>query len=185
MSPIAPTWVSLALVLAAASAGTARSPTRPPIGDSLPDASPPAPPDSSTVPCTVFRVDDGDTIECESQGRVRLVGIDAPEQDQAFGHESTAGARALLPVNAVVRLETDAEARDRYGRLLAYLWRDGALVNWVLVRRGLAYSYHHPPNLRYARWLDGAETRASAAGEGLWAAAGEHCRPVDHRRHRC
>jgi micrococcal nuclease len=177
--------ISVALVVATMASGTAGPATARAVRDSIPDASPPAPPDSVTVPCTVFRVDDGDTIECEPQGRVRLVGIDAPERDQAFGREATAGARALLPVNSIVRLESDAEQRDRYGRLLAYLWHHDTLVNWMLVRSGLAYSYHHPPNLRYARWLDGAEARASAGGQGLWAAAGDHCRPVDHRRRRC
>src|SRR5262245_7066481 len=177
--------IALALMCSIASSDVVRTAARVTARDSIPDASPPAPPESTTVPCTVFRVDDGDTIECERQGRVRLVGIDAPEQDQAFGHEATTRARELLPVNAVVRLETDAEQRDRYGRLLAYLWHDGSLGNSLLVRRGLAHSYHHPPNLRYARWIDGAEARASATNQGLWAAAGEQCRPVDHRRHRC
>jgi micrococcal nuclease len=153
--------------------------------DSLPDSSPPAPADSLTAPCTVFRVDDGDTIECEPQGRVRLLGIDAPERDQPFGTEASEGVRALLPVSTMVRLEIDAEQHDRYGRLLAYLWRDGSLVNWTIVRGGLAFSVRHSPNLRYAEWLDAAEARAAAGRQGIWAEAGDHCRPVDHRRHRC
>ncbi len=152
----------------------------------LPDSSPPAPPESLTTPCTIKRVEDGDTIECESQGRVRLVGIDAPERDQEpFGSASTAGTAALLPPGTTIRLETDLEARDRYGRLLAYVWRDGRMVNWLLVRRGLAYRYRYPPNLRYAAWFDAAEARAASDQHGFWTTPGLRCRPVDHRRRRC
>ena len=77
------------------------------------------------------RVVDGDTIDVELGGhaeRVRLLGIDTPETDepgkpvQCYGKEASAAHQAeLLPAGTAVRLERDVEARDRYGRLLAYV----------------------------------------------------------------
>ena len=168
--------IGIALLVALAPSVAAQAP---------PDSGPPMPPDSALTACVIFRVDDGDTIECEAQGRVRLIGIDAPERDQAGADRSLAEAARLMPVGAEVRLELDVEARDRYGRLLAYVWRDGTLINWRLVRDGLAVSFRYHPNLRYAPWFDAAEARASAERRGLNATAGLACRPVDHRKHRC
>ena len=80
---------------------------------------------------------------CPRRGRderVRLIGIDTPETVdprkpvQCFGKEASDHTKALLPAGTAVRLERDAEARDRYDRLLAYVYRasDGLFVNLEL-----------------------------------------------------
>jgi micrococcal nuclease len=84
-----------------------------------------------------------------------------------------------------VELELDAQKRDRYGRLLAYVWLDGAMVNWLLVRRGWAVTLSYAPNRRYAPILDAAERQARLERRGLWAVGGFRCRPVEFRRRRC
>jgi micrococcal nuclease len=83
---------------------------------------------------TVVRVIDGDTIVVhigERDENTRLLGIDTPETHkpntpvECFGPEASDRMAALLPPGTVVRLVRDVEARDRYGRLLAYVYRDG------------------------------------------------------------
>lgn len=126
---------------------------------------------------TVVYVDDGDTIDVQIGGRlerVRYIGIDAPEVPH-HGQGGTPGGEAAAQLNRAmvdrrrVRLEADVEPRDRYGRLLAYVWLGPRMVNLEMVRRGYARALTIPPNLRYARWFTGAEAEARAAGRGLWS----------------
>ena len=129
-----------------------------------------------TLEAIVLHVDDGDTIDVRIDGRVervRYIGIDAPE----VAHEGTGGAqggetaarvnRALLR-GGHVRLELDQERRDRYGRLLAYVWNGSTMVNLEMVRLGYARALTIPPNVRYARRFLSAEASAERALLGLW-----------------
>ncbi len=157
-----------------------------PVGAPGTDAGPPMPDSTSLQSCTISRLVDGDTLECENRGRVRLIGMDSPEDDQPpFGGAATAALASLLPAGASVWLELDQEQRDVYHRLLAYVWFDGAMVNWEMVRRGWAVGLEFPPNLRYVAQFRLAEVRAQAESRGLWRLGGFACRPQDHRRHRC
>jgi len=136
--------------------------------------------------CTVLRIVDGDTIDCEGGIRIRLVGIDAPEGDQVpHGNRSRAALAERLPRGSVVRIERDRELFDTFGRKLAYLWSADTMVNEAMVRGGWAVTFFIPPNLRYRRRLVRAESAARNAGAGLWKDWGFTCRPVDHRRGRC
>jgi micrococcal nuclease len=130
---------------------------------------------------TVKRVVDGDTVVIHVGGRdehVRLIGIDTPETVdprkpvQCFGKEASRRTAALLPVGTPVRLERDVEARDRYGRLLAYVYRvaDGTFVNLALAEEGFALSLTIPPNVAYADRFAAAVADARRAGRGLWGA---------------
>lgn len=146
----------------------------------------PATPVRATRPCVVRVIVDGDTIECSRMGSVRLLGIDAPERDQApFGASARAALLSILKPRDTVELEFDVEGRDQYDRLLAYVWKDGALVNWWLVRQGWAVQLTYPPNVQYVDWFTAAERRARDESRGLWAEGGFNCRPVEHRGHRC
>jgi micrococcal nuclease len=70
-----------------------------------------------------------------------------------------------------VRLEMDVGARDRYGRLLAYVWVGDVMVNAELVRRGYAQVMTVPPNVRYQRLFLDLQRGAREAGRGLWRRA--------------
>ena len=142
-----------------------------------------------TLEAVVLHVDDGDTIDVRVDGRVervRYIGIDAPE----VAHEGTGGApggeaaarvnRALLRARHV-RLELDQETRDRYGRLLAYVWTGVTMVNLEMVRLGYARALTIPPNVRYARRFARAEASAARAALGLWSEGALHP-PVKRRR---
>ena len=128
----------------------------------------------------VERVVDGDTIRVrvgDAIEAVRYIGIDTPESVKP-GAPVECFAKAAQELNARlvahrrVRLVTDAEQRDRYGRLLAYVYRDadGLFVNAELVRRGYAQPLTIPPDVRFASRFVALARAAREAGLGLWGA---------------
>ena len=131
----------------------------------------------------VARVVDGDTIHVRlstGEETIRLIGIDTPETHkpntpvECFGVEATKSMQRLLPVGTAVRLERDAEPRDRYGRLLAYVYRskDSLFVNLAQVQAGYAAAYTYPPNVAHADTFVRAAADAREAGRGLWSKCG-------------
>lgn len=122
----------------------------------------------------VERVIDGDTLVLESGETVRLIGVDAPEiaKDGRPGQPYSQRAKAFvrrLAEGKTVRLERDAQERDRYGRLLAYVYLpDGSMLNERLLAEGYALQMTIPPNVRYAERLLAAERRARDEKRGLW-----------------
>ena len=163
-------FLILIAVIVAVSVGIACSPVRP--DDTNPGA--------GETNATVAEVVDGDTIVVRSKGdreRVRLIGIDTPETVhptkpvECFGQEASERTKELLPVGTLVVLRRDVEARDRYGRLLAYVFRseDGLFINLDLVLEGFAHAYRFPPNDALAAQFSRAESLARTSGLGLWA----------------
>ncbi len=131
----------------------------------------------------VVRVVDGDTVivaVAGATGPVRLIGIDTPETVaphrpvECYGPEASARLKHLLPPGSPVRLWRDVEPRDRFGRLLAYVQRagDGLFVNLDQVRAGAAIAKAFPPNTWYRAAFEDAQSRARAAGRGLWGTCG-------------
>jgi micrococcal nuclease len=126
----------------------------------------------------VTKVTDGDTLHVMYQGhdeRVRLIGIDTPEvpwyggQGECYGVEAGLFARHRLSGRSV-RLVFDLNRRDRYSRLLAYVYLGPELFNLTLVRLGYARSDPVPPDTRLAGQFARAEEEARSAGRGLWSA---------------
>jgi micrococcal nuclease len=132
---------------------------------------------------------DGDTIKLENGERVRFVGIDTPESSQnkkllrdaarsgqdikeilAMGHVAGAYTKSLLEGRRV-RLEFDIEKRDKYGRLLAYVYRveDGLFINEDIIKNGYAYPMTIPPNVRHADEFKKLFREAQKAKRGLWS----------------
>jgi micrococcal nuclease len=98
---------------------------------------------------------------------------------------ATRALSALLEQATTVRLERDVELRDRYGRMLAYVWADSVMVNWALVRQGFAVVLTYPPNVQYVDSFTTAQRLAREEGVGLWGIGGFECLPRDRRRGRC
>lgn len=170
----------------AAAFGQQRPVAQPPAVPVFSSDSGPRTPVRPTQDCVVVRIVDGDTFNCKGFGNVRLTGIDAPERDQRpMGTESTAALRTLLPTGATVQLEGDVGAKDRNGRVLAYVWSNGRMVNWVLVRSGWTATLTIPPNVRYADAFRAAQEKARTERVGLWKSDGFSCLPADHRRKKC
>jgi micrococcal nuclease len=116
----------------------------------------------------VVRVIDGDTIVIQGGERVRYIGIDAPERDEPLGPAATQ-LNGEMVGGKRVRLEKDVSNRDRYGRLLRYVYVDGTLVEGELVRQGLARVRAYPPDTKYHQELLELEAEAKEAGRGVWA----------------
>ena len=132
-----------------------------------------APSDPSGL-VTVTAVIDGDTIDVVPGGRIRLLGIDAPEIGGRFEHPAPFAREARdrlagLVLRRVVRLEFDVERRDDYGRGLAYLLteRNGGSINALLVREGLA-RVSARRRLKRLDELQSAENESRLFRRGLW-----------------
>lgn len=122
---------------------------------------------------TVVRVIDGDTFEAAGGTRIRLIGVDSPEQSGAcFGPEATRYTNELIPAGTRVRLVYDRERLDQFGRTLAYVYRltDGILVNQALVRNGYATELSVGANVAHAETFRTAADEARSASLGLWRA---------------
>lgn len=133
-----------------------------------------------TTLAAIVRIVDGDTIVVSLGGKeekVRLIGVNTPETVdprkpvECFGKEAKEYMKQLLS-GKKVRLEADTtqQERDRYGRLLRYIFlENGLLVNQVLIRDGYAYEYTYDLPYQYQSEFKKAETDARNAGRGLWS----------------
>jgi micrococcal nuclease len=124
----------------------------------------------------VVRVVDGDTIHVRVGDRVekvRYIGVNTPEVHHPRKGEEPGGRQALavnrtLVERRTVRLETDVQSRDRYGRLLAYVWVGDVMVNAELLRRGYAQVMTVPPNVRHQDLFLKLQRDAREGERGLW-----------------
>jgi len=135
----------------------------------------------------VERAVDGDTLKLENGERVRLIGIDTPEmhesaklyRDSQKSGQNVAVIQALgkraynftrdLVEGKRVRLEFDVEKRDKYKRLLAYVYlKDGTFVNAEIVKQGYASLMPYPPNIKYADNFKQLYKQARENNRGLW-----------------
>ena len=132
---------------------------------------------------SVVRVVDGDTMVVRLDGgdeKLRLIGIDTPESvatdrpNECFGKEATTQLTKLVPPGTAIRIARDVEPRDRYNRLLGYVYRasDDLFVNEDMVAKGFAEAKEYPPNTAMEGPLEAAESRARAAKAGFWGACG-------------
>ncbi len=126
----------------------------------------------------VQRVIDGDTVQLSDGRLVRYIGIDTPEmrrkvgdvwklEPEPFAQEATEANRRLVE-GRKVRLEYDAQTQDRFGRLLAYVYVNGTLVNEYLLEEGYAHPITIPPNVRFAPRFQAMSRKARAEHKGLW-----------------
>lgn len=153
------------------------------LGDvALPGGDDPALAPGGTAAATLARVVDGDTIAVEIGGReerVRYIGLDTPETVkpnapvECYGHDAhSLNARLVGDEGASLTLRFDRELRDRYDRLLAYVYRadDGLFVNARLVAAGAARTLPIAPNTAHASRFSALQHAARTAGRGLWSA---------------
>jgi micrococcal nuclease len=142
-------------------------------------AAPAAAPGPRALAGVAVKVVDGDTIHvrvAERVEKVRYIGVNTPEV-----HHPTLGAQPgaqeawdlnrQLVGGRQVRLELDVQERDRYGRLLAYVWVGETMINAELVRRGYAQVMTVPPNVRHQGLFLSLQRAAREAGRGLWRRA--------------
>lgn len=125
----------------------------------------------------VNRVVDGDTLDSDKGERIRLIGIDAPEKEykeqkeECFAQESKERLKELVEDHEV-RLEKDMSERDKYDRLLRYVYINDVNINELLVREGFARLATYPPDTKYYGKLKEVERVAREEKAGLWGACG-------------
>jgi micrococcal nuclease len=128
---------------------------------------------------SVKHIIDGDTIVVEYEGRtekIRLIGINTPEIHhptkgiEPYGYEAKRFVEGLLKPGDSVKLEFDIQLRDKYGRLLAYVYLpDGRFLNALLVENGYAQVMTIPPNVKYQELFLKLQREARENNLGLWA----------------
>jgi micrococcal nuclease len=135
----------------------------------------------------VERVVDGDTLKLSGCQRVRLIGVDTPEVHESqkltrdasrsrkdvaaiigLGKKAAAFTRQLVE-GKKIRLEYDVKKKDRYGRLLGYVYlEDGTFVNARIMEEGYGQVMTIPPNVKYADYFLKLQRQARESGKGLW-----------------
>jgi len=147
------------------------------------EAADPIPHSAERFPVKVLWIYDGDTIKVRqpdgTEAKVRYEGIDAPElnpPDEAPEPWSieAADANRTLVEGRTVLLELDERRKDKYGRMLAYVFVDGLFVNAELVRKGYARVRTYPPNIRHRPGLLAAQREARRNRKGIWESFSGH-----------
>ena len=123
---------------------------------------------SSKETYEVSQIIDGDTIRLSNGEKVRLIGINAPEQGQPYYDAATEKVRELIG-DEPVTLEKDVDDKDQYGRLLRYVYVNETFVNVEMVRQGFAISYPFSPNTKYTDKFEEAQEEARISQIGIWS----------------
>ncbi len=126
---------------------------------------------------------DGDSMIVEYKGRsreVRLIGIDAPEWDQEYGTKAKTHALKFC-YGYKLRLEFDKGRKDRYGRLLAYVYCGSQMLNEAMVRDGYAIAVKVKPNEKYYKRFKALEDQARKKRRGFWLRGGLKETPAQWR----
>ncbi|PSB02912.1 nuclease [Merismopedia glauca CCAP 1448/3] len=136
-------------------------------------------PQGTTV--EIQRVLSGQTLEWTDKTKqpptiqkVRLIGVQSPDwQQQPWSGEAKIGLEKILGLDRGSQkqsaiLEFDLEMEDTYGRGLAYVWKDGILVNEQLVKQGYVLAVSRSPNTKYEQRLAYAQDYARVMGLGIW-----------------
>ncbi|MFT7645132.1 MAG: micrococcal nuclease [Candidatus Paceibacteria bacterium] len=130
---------------------------------------------ATSIKAEVVRVIDGDTIVVlitNKEQTIRYIGIDTPEpyrdaEPACFSLEASLKNRELVE-GKIVRLESDRENTDRYGRLLRYVYVDDIFVNAELIKEGYAKDMAIKPNTVHKNLFATLEQAARKQGVGLW-----------------
>ncbi len=142
----------------------------------------------------VTEVHDGDSVSIRISSplglpvrteRIRLIGIDAPElKQEPWGRISKRFLKKIISRSDwIVFVEFDIEQRDKYGRLLAYLWtKKGEMINEMMVLNGYATLYTIPPNVKYVDRLISAQRHAQIKKLGIWGKKGIKVTPEEWRK---
>lgn len=125
----------------------------------------------STDKFLVTRVIDGDTIQINTGEKIRYIGINSPEKNgtiNCFGYEATIKNSDLV-LGKEVRLEKDISDRDKYGRLLRYVYVSELFINKELVITGYARASTFPPDIKFQNIFLESEKIAKEKNLGLWS----------------
>ena len=115
----------------------------------------------------VSKVIDGDTITLDNGEKVRLIGIDTPERGECYYKEAKLRLTELV-LNKNIELEKDITNRDKYKRLLRYIYIENNSINNILVEEGYAKAYYYPPDIKDYQIFKQSEKLAKKNSLGIW-----------------
>jgi micrococcal nuclease len=116
----------------------------------------------------VVRVINGNTIELTNQMQVQYIGIDVPDIGE-LGAQDAKEANKTLVEGKKIKLEYDTQKRDKYGRVLAYVYLEKSIfVNAELIKQGYAQIITSPPNIKHAKLFQTLQKQAQEEKRGLW-----------------
>ncbi|OIK12735.1 thermonuclease family protein [Bacillus sp. MUM 13] len=132
------------------------------------------------LPASVVSAVDGDTVKIKLNGKVetvRMLCVDTPETHhprlgvQPFGLEAAQFTKKILYSGRKIELEPGINmGRDKYGRLLGYIYADGKMFNETLLEKGLArVAYIYPPNTKYTGQFYAIQRKAQQKRAGIWS----------------
>ncbi|MEG1501456.1 MAG: stalk domain-containing protein [Clostridiales bacterium] len=126
----------------------------------------------------VVRVIDGDTLIIKyhnKEEKIRLIGVDTPEsvhpdanKNVKYGQIASQFSKSHL-TGKKISLEMDVQERDKYGRILAYIYLDGKMFNKTLLEQGHAKVATFPPNVKYVDSFLALQKQAQKNKAGIWA----------------
>jgi micrococcal nuclease len=116
----------------------------------------------------VTKILDGDTVQFSGGERVRYIGIDTPEKGEPFSEEAKELNQKLV-LGKRIKIEFDVQERDKYGRLLGYVYVDNIFVNAELIKAGLAVLYTYPPNVKHSDYFAKLQKQARDKKAGIWS----------------
>jgi micrococcal nuclease len=119
---------------------------------------------TATQEVLVTKVIDGDTFIIEGGEHVRMLGMDTDEKGYPCYDDAKLALEGMI-LNRRVVLETDLENKDQYGRLLRWVWLNDTLVNFEMVKEGLAVA-RFDSDVNYREEIRAAEQAAIANNVG-------------------
>ncbi|WP_236721460.1 thermonuclease family protein [Trichormus sp. NMC-1] len=135
------------------------------------------PPTNIPAEVKVARVVSGQTLEVLGMTEqpnlispLRLIGLEAPDlRQRPWGEDAKELLDSLIGgAEKPVKLELDLEAKDKFGRTLAYVWKDQLLLNEEVLKQGYALFVARSPNHKYDERLERAQQWARLMGKGIW-----------------
>lgn len=133
---------------------------------------------------TVLSNHDGDTLLVKignKKEKVRLLGVDTAEIAQGYWGSEAQKFTQNLTKGKEIKLETDVQERDKYNRLLAYVYVDGVFLNELLVKEGYAQLLTYAPNVKYVDVLKKSQVEAKSSSKGIWGKDGLKETPYEFR----
>lgn len=133
---------------------------------------------------TILSNHDGDTITVSINGKkekVRLLGVDTAEMGQGTWGKKAKDFTQGLTKGKTAKLETDIQERDKYGRLLAYVYVNNIFVNLELIKQGYAQLLTYSPNVKYVDSFTKAQSQARQNSLGIWGTDGLKQSPYEYR----
>lgn len=141
------------------------------------------------IPVELLYVKDGDTVQIrinDQEEPLRLIGIDAPESGQGMFGRNATNQLLTLSKGQPLYLEFDVQQRDKYSRLLGYLYTGETMLNQQMIESGWAVLLTIPPNVKYSEHFRVAQRKAQSKNLGVWNSQSPlTCLPQDYRQKKC